>query len=55
MTVIAMNRNNFAVVQYNNVSNIAYNSVTNTYVVTYAGGSTANIIGDNYVVSVLFS
>lgn len=54
MTVIAMNKNTFTVMQYNGVTNIAYNSATNNYVITYSSG-TANVIGDNYVISVLFS
>ena len=55
MTVIAMHKTNFTVIQYNGATNIAYNSATNTYVVTYNNGTTANVMGDNYVLSVLFS
>lgn len=54
MTVIAMHRTQFTVIQYNGVTNIAYNAATNTYVITHSGG-TNNVVGDNYVLSVLFS
>lgn len=53
MVVIFMDKRNFGVDQYENVTNIAYNATTKIYTITYGSGSTTSYDGNNFTLSVL--
>ena len=55
MTVVAMRKDNFNVVQYSHVSRIDYDADTKIYTITYGNSQTVTVNGNNYVISVLFS
>ena len=55
MTVIAMKKDDFTVVQINGATRIDYSAGTNIYTITYGEGQTKAFQGANYVISVLFS
>lgn len=54
MTVIAMKKDSFDVVQINNVTRIDYNATSKLYTITYGEGQT-KVFNSDYVISVLFS
>ena len=54
MTVIAMKKDSFDVVQINNVTRIDYNATSKIYTITYSPGLSRTFDSD-YVISVLFS
>ena len=54
MTVIAMKKDSFDVVQINNATRIDYNASSKIYTITYGEGQTMAFNSD-YVISVLFS
>lgn len=54
MTVIAMKKDSFDVMQINNVTRIDYNATSKLYTITYGEGQT-KVFNSDYVISVLFS
>ena len=53
MSIIAMYKTNFNVVQLNNVTNINYNPTTKLYTITYNTSLTQTFDGNLWYISVL--
>ena len=51
MSIILKNKNNFSIIQIDNVTNIAYNAGTKIYTIT-AGGSSTTYSSDSYYLTI---
>ena len=54
MSIILVNKLNFGVDQYDDVSKIEYNSSTKIYTITYGSGTVTYYDGQKWALSVLY-
>ena len=54
MSIILKNKNNFSIIQIDNVTNIAYNAGTKIYTITYGSSQTASFSADDWLVAIMF-